>query len=77
MKPNTKHQRLAQAEASHLLGLPSDEAENMLHRMQTDFYTLESQEYSDLLRATGFNDPTNYFKTLRFQGFHAQKEANI
>ena len=73
MKASSEHQRLAQAKASNLRGLPSQEADQMLKRMQTDFYPLDIREYTDLLKTIGFCEPTSYFQALRFQGFHAQK----
>lgn len=70
MKPVSENDRLAQAQASHLLGLPEEKIETMLNRLSNDFYPLNNHELNSLIQETGFKDMNTYFQAIRFAAFH-------
>lgn len=70
MKPLSDNDRLAQGEVSQMMGLTAEEAENMLSRLSTDFYPLNRDELTSLIKTAGFQDITPYFQALRFSAFH-------
>ncbi|MEL7833518.1 class I SAM-dependent methyltransferase [Fodinibius sp. Rm-B-1B1-1] len=70
MKPISENDRLAQAQASHLLGLPEEKNKKILNRLSNDFFPLDRGELDSLLQEAGYPIINAYFQAIRFSAFH-------
>ncbi|MEM8637887.1 MAG: class I SAM-dependent methyltransferase [Cyanobacteria bacterium P01_G01_bin.54] len=68
MQPLSSLERRAQAIMSQQLGLSDEQAQQMLERLNSDFYPLSDLELEHLARETRFSQPIQYFQAL---GFHS------
>ena len=74
MKPLSNLERRSQAMMSQHLGLTSEQSQQMLERLNSDFYPLSQLEFEHLANKAYFAKPIQYFQAF---GFHAHMLKNI
>ncbi|MEM9275332.1 MAG: class I SAM-dependent methyltransferase [Cyanobacteria bacterium P01_F01_bin.143] len=74
MKPLSALERRSQAMMSQQLGLTPEKSQQMLERLDSDFYPLSQSEFEHLANKTYFAKPIQYFQAF---GFHAHMLKNI
>ena len=73
MESESDNDRLAQAEISRSLGLSEDASHQMLDRLTSDFYPLNSLELKKMMKDSGFLSVTQYYQALRYHAYQALK----
>ncbi|MEM7064835.1 MAG: class I SAM-dependent methyltransferase [Cyanobacteria bacterium P01_B01_bin.77] len=74
MEPLSNLERRSQAMISQQLGLTPKQSQQMLERLNSDFYPLTQSEFEHLANQAFFVKPIQYFQAF---GFHAHMLENI
>ena len=77
MTPLSNHERRAQAVMSQNLGLTLAQSQQMLERLDSDFYPLSQSEFEHLANKASFAKPIQYFQAFGFHAYMLEKIADI